>query len=184
MDIQLFQLINQTWQNPFFDWLMPIMRHKNTIASIYLVIASILFYKKGLNIALLIAVSAALTLGVADQISSHVIKPMVARLRPCNEPALEGQVRELVSCGSGYSFPSSHACTCFAFAAFGSLAFVRTRRKRIAPMLFAWAATVGYAQIYVGVHYPFDVLMGALVGIMTGCVGYYFFNHIREDAAL
>ncbi len=96
----------------------------------------------------------------ADQLSSFVIKPIVGRLRPCH--ALEG-VRLLVDCGSGKSFPSSHAVNMFAVATVLAYAY----RRRLWAF-YSFAGLIAFSRVYVGVHYPSDVLGGACVGVLVG----------------
>jgi undecaprenyl-diphosphatase len=76
-------------------------------------------------------------------------------------------MRLLVQCGSGYSFPSTHATNHFAFALFMIGTLAQRYRWIVAPLII-WAAAIAYAQVYVGVHYPFDVLCGALLGSSIG----------------
>jgi membrane-associated phospholipid phosphatase len=96
-----------------------------------------------------------------------VIKPLVHRLRPCNDPELSSQVHLLVGCGSGYSFVSSHAANHFGFALFIIILF-KDRFSWITVPALLWAFLVSFAQVYVGLHYPADVTLGALIGILIG----------------
>lgn len=102
--------------------------------------------------------------GSADFISSQVVKKSVQRVRPCNDTNI-AQVRPLVRCGSGYSFTSSHATNHFALSYF-LFATVGFQFKKIRGWLIAWASSVAYAQVYVGVHYPMDVFSGMILGIL------------------
>jgi undecaprenyl-diphosphatase len=111
------------------------------------------------------------TFGLSDQLSAHLIKPIFGRLRPCNDPVLSTITHLLVDCGSGKSFPSSHAANHFALAVFSGVTLAHMARwVWLAGLL--WAASVAYAQVYVGVHFPLDVtaggLLGAGVGLLTG----------------
>lgn len=173
-DRAFFALLNQEWCHPWLDVLMPIWRTKTTWIPLYgcLLLVIIRTYKwKTIWILLLIGASIAL----ADQTSSIWIKHSVARLRPCREPLIMDQVRILVHCGTGFSFTSSHACNHFALVMQLFLLF----RKQWKPVYwwawFAWAALVAYGQVYVGVHYPLDVVAGALLGMalatLVYCIG-------------
>lgn len=87
------------------------------------------------------------------------------RLRPCNNPYLQDIVHLVVHCGSGYSFPSSHATNHFALGIFSAYTI---KKKWVWVAGIAWAVLVAYSQIYVGVHFPGDVLVGGILGIIIG----------------
>ena len=105
------------------------------------------------------------TIACADLFASALCKPLFARLRPCHDPALEGLVHLLPrGCGGLYSFISSHAANTFGLA---TVLFLLLRDKvRFLWLFFVWAALVSYSRIYVGVHYPSDIIVGALTGIL------------------
>lgn len=173
LDQQLFLLINRVMVNDFFDWLLPLFRSKYFWAPLYLflIVYFINKYKlKGLWIILFLIITFAIT----DFISASIIKEYYQRLRPCNEPEFMGMVRNLVGCGSGYSFISSHASNHFGFAYFMLGIFhdkVWVRRS-----FLLWAAVISYAQVYVGVHYPIDVILGMYLGMLIGTLTFYIFN--------
>jgi len=163
MDHRLFELLNSEWTNVFFDWLLPVWRDKLFWLPVYFFILTFMIYNYGRKaywfILFLIA-----TVGTADYVSSQVIKKSIERIRPCNDNQLD-QVRTLVRCGSGYSFTSSHAANHFALSIF-LLTTIGIRFAKIRGWLLAWAASVSYAQVYVGVHYPLDVICGMILGIL------------------
>jgi len=166
----LFRLVNSGWKNPFFDALLPVLRNKYTWFPLYLFLFSFLlinFKKQGL----LVVLALALTIGIADSVSSHLIKKSVKRLRPCKVIERPADLHLLVPCGSGFSFPSSHATNHFAIAVFLSLTLGKIGRWVRLPLLF-WAASIALAQVYVGVHFPFDVTAGALLGSLIGWAVY------------
>ena len=172
LDHALFQLINGTWHNGFLDALFPFLRNKYFWMPLYLFLLSFLVinYKKQ---GVIVAVFAILVITLGDQLSSQVIKELVERLRPCKNPQLAETVRLLVPCGSGKSFTSSHAVNHFAAAAyFGSLFFARFRW--VLPLAVFWAALVSYGQVYVGLHFPADVLAGGILGCAIGFVVAFF----------
>ena len=116
------------------------------------------------------------TVSLTDIISSRILKEVFERLRPCQDPDFMGYVRLLVDqCSGGSSFTSSHAANHFGMATFFFITF-RHLFKKWAWLVFIWAAAVGYAQVYVGVHYPGDVLGGAVAGILMGSLTGVFFN--------
>lgn len=166
-DQQLFLLINRQWNLSWLDSLLPIWREANTWLPLYLFLILFLvinFPSKAFSWIL----TAVITFAISDQLSSSLIKPFFARLRPCNDPELVGMVRLLLpNCGSGYSFTSSHATNHFAFAVFVFLTFGQVIGKWKWAFL-CWAGSVAYAQVYVGVHYPIDVFFGAVLGSLIG----------------
>ena len=119
--------------------------------------------------------------GTADFTSSKIVKPLVERVRPCNDTNLPFGVRELVKCGGGYSFTSSHATNHFAIATFLSLILGFLRKKWITWTLLAWAASIAYGQVYVGVHYPLDVIAGAALGSLIGLSFELLYQRITES---
>jgi undecaprenyl-diphosphatase len=120
-------------------------------------------YKRKFLVILLFII---LGITIADQTSVHLFKNMFQRLRPCHEPALEGMVHLVRGeCGGLYGFVSSHATNSFYVAVF-SLLFIRRRWYTISIII--WALVVGYSRIYLGVHYPGDVICGSLLGALVG----------------
>ncbi|MEA3495790.1 MAG: phosphatase PAP2 family protein [Bacteroidota bacterium] len=179
-DFKLFQLINIYWTNSVFDSVLPFLRNKYFWTPFYIFLFSyfiINFKKKGLLLILIII----LLIFVSDQLSSHVIKPFVGRLRPCNEILIKDYVRLLANCSSGFSFPSSHATNHFALAFFLIVLFNK-RYKWVFPVLFFWAFAISYSQVYVGVHYPLDILTGGFLGTIIGITfGMIPKNHLNLE---
>ena len=169
IDQQLFELINGTWTNGFLDMVFPWWRDKKTWYLLYLIIigfALMKFRLKGLYFILAVVLS----LGLADLCSSQLMKKNVKRLRPCNDMEFKEDVRLLVHCGRAYSFTSSHAANHFAIASFISLTLGLLYGWIRWPLLL-WAGSISYGQVYVGVHYPLDILVGGLIGILIGFIG-------------
>jgi undecaprenyl-diphosphatase len=110
----------------------------------------------------------------ADQISSGLMKPGFARLRPCHEPHLSSQVHLIAGCGGSYGFVSSHAANTFALATFlVLLSATWPERRKVWWIMLPWAFLVSYSRIYAGVHYPADVAGGALLGILLAWLLYW-----------
>ena len=174
LDEQLFHLINVDWHVSWLDSIMPIWRDKKTWIPLYLLLALfavIRFRLRGLWWILAVG----LTVGAADATSSHLIKKNVQRVRPCNDPELRDEVQLLAGCGKGYSFTSSHAANHFAMATFIALTL-----GLLYPWLrwpfWLWAGSIAFGQVYVGVHYPLDVIVGSLLGVLIG----YLFARIYQ----
>jgi len=167
LDQILFSWINQDLANPFLDAIMPYWREKMTWIPLYAGILIISFLKFSWKKALVFIILLAGTVGVADQISSQWIKKSVKRVRPCNDQLLKKEVHLLVDCGSGYSFTSSHATNHFAIASFIAFALFSNKKMWRILLLF-WAGSIAFGQVYVGVHYPLDVTIGAILGILIG----------------
>ncbi|HEX2683039.1 MAG TPA: phosphatase PAP2 family protein [Ferruginibacter sp.] len=167
LDKELFKLVNGQWTNSFFDWISPWLRNSTIWIPLYLFLMLFLlinFKKKGLWI----AIFAIITIVITDPISSRVLKPFFNRLRPCNDPDMVNSIRFLLHYrpGSG-SFPSSHAANHFALAMY-LYAILRAYLGKWTCLFFVWAFCIGYAQVYVGVHYPFDIVGGAVFGCLVG----------------
>ena len=162
LDKAFFSLINTQWCNAFFDVVLPYWRTKTTWIPLYILLFLIIGKDRGLK-TIWVLIILGLTIALADQISSEWIKKIVERIRPCNDSSLPN-VRTLIHCGSGFSFTSSHATNHFALVMQLFLIFRMTWKTKYFVALFIWAALIAYAQVYVGVHYPLDVLAGGLVG--------------------
>jgi undecaprenyl-diphosphatase len=109
----------------------------------------------------------AVSIFASDTISSKLIKYQVQRPRPCHEQQMDPPVIQRVSCGSGYSFTSSHATNHFCIAAFFVTVFGAYMR-RWKHLWWVWASVISIAQVYVGLHYPLDILGGAMLGTIIG----------------
>lgn len=177
LDYALFEWIHHGWQHPWLDAIMPHWREKTTWIPMYLLglILLIRNYKlKGLYYVLALAV----VVGIGDYTSSQLIKKSVKRPRPCREIALGEPTRGLIHCGGGYSFTSSHATNHFAVALFVFLGWGRLW-KRWRWLLLVWAATIALGQVYVGVHYPLDILAGSLLGCSIGALVHAVYRRRR-----
>jgi undecaprenyl-diphosphatase len=174
-DHSFFITINSQWTNPVFDRLMPFMRNSWHWIPVYmflLVFMLLNFRIKGLWWAVFFLATVAAT----DMIGMYVFKEGIERYRPCRNSELEGQVRLLVSeCGSGWSFISNHAANHFGMATFFFLTFRRISKPAAWIAIF-WAFLIAYSQVYVGLHFPLDVLCGAMLGVAFGAITGTFFN--------
>ncbi|MBK7385153.1 MAG: phosphatase PAP2 family protein [Flavobacteriales bacterium] len=122
----------------------------------------------------------ALMILFSDKGSVLLFKESVQRLRPCYEPALAGLVHLVPEgCGGQYGFVSSHATNHFAIAVF-MIGVLRGTPRWAAPALIGWATLIAYSRVYLGVHYPGDVLVGALYGIGIGTIFTFVFRRIQQ----
>lgn len=178
-DTELFLFLNGH-HNAFFDVIMYWASNKWFWIPLYFLLALLVVYtyKKRCWI---IFVFVGILITLSDQISSSVFKPSIARLRPSHNPDLMGLVH-LSKAGPGgmFGFVSGHATNCFALFIFLSM-ILAPNFKWGRYILFAWAILVSYSRIYVGVHYPGDVVCGALLGSIIGLVLAKFYEVIAYN---
>lgn len=163
-DQHLFLWLNGL-HTQLLDTLMYWITFKYTWIPMYLALMTLTLWedrKKGFFMLLTVLIAVI----IADKITSGLMKPYFVRLRPCHEPNLQGLVHQVTDCGGLYGFASSHASTSFALA----IAWFSMLKSRVSYMwlIFIWAALYSYSRIYVGVHYPGDILVGASVGLLSG----------------
>jgi undecaprenyl-diphosphatase len=161
LDKEFFLFLNLKLQNRIFDFLMPfITEFKNWRILFFLIIlAMLIFGRKKERIA---AVLVLIVLGVTDSSVNLLLKSWIGRVRPCN---VFSQVHLLAGCSHSGSFPSSHAANIFAAGTILTFFY-----RRVWLIWLAIAVTVSFSRIYVGVHYPLDVVGGAFYGILLGAV--------------
>lgn len=172
LDLQMFRAVNYGMANPIMDFIMPIITREKFLLPVYILGLVLLAWKggrKGRIVAIVLVVGAI----ISDQLSSNLIKDLVGRLRPCQNLV---DLRLLVPCGSGKSFPSSHSVNNFAAA----IVLMHYYRKYTAVFLVV-ASIVAFSRIYVGVHYPLDVLGGAIIGSLIGMLVVLLKNLINKQ---
>ncbi len=177
LDISLFRFLNQTLVWSAFDVIMPVVTDLNhlLVFRVLVILGVVLALWKGggrgrrLVLLLLIAVT------VSDQVNSFILKELLQRSRPCHELF---DVRLLVDCGAGKSFPSSHAVNAATIAVVVSFFY-----PRALALMFVLAGIVAYSRVYVGVHYPSDVLAGLVLGGMWGWAATALFVSVEERTA-
>ena len=162
IDKQIMVFINKTISNPVFDFIMPIITNQNFLVFSGLILIGYLAYygeKRGriTIVVLLIAAS------FSDAICFQVIKPWVGRIRPSHE--FYDYINVLVSKGGKYSFPSNHAANSFVFATVLSYFYDRNRIS-----LYILASTIAFSRVYVGVHYPLDIIFGSIIGYIISWI--------------
>ena len=171
LDTTLFLWLNQH-HAPWLDGPMLAFTARNTWVPFYVLLVGWLGWRfRGRAVGLVLTLAGAVAL--SDQLCSAVLKPLTLRLRPCHEPALEPLICKLLPCGGLYGFASSHAANTVALAV--GVWLLLGRQYPVARWLFVWAALVSYSRVYVGAHYPLDVLAGAGIGALAaaGSVSLY-----------
>ena len=148
IDRALFVFINMTIASPVTDFIMPIVTNDYLLRVVYgLTLVLLLVF--GRKKFIWVVVFSAIVVALSDQSASAWLKPLFGRLRPCKVM----EVHLLVNCGAGLSFPSSHATNLFGQALFFGILY-----RKYAWYIVAFAALVGVSRVFVGVHYPLDVL--------------------------
>jgi len=166
----LFHLINGTFSNGVFDVLMPFLTdlNKTLYGKIIAGILWVLLVWKGGKKGRIVAAFLVPLIFLSDQISSTLIKELVDRPRPCHTvdgvPVLQN-IRLLVDCGSGFSFPSSHAVNNFAAASYFSYYY-----RRWTWAFVTFATFVAVSRVYVGVHYTSDIIGGGIIGVACAVI--------------
>ena len=171
LDTQVFYFINLGIKNGFLDFLMKLATAQRTLQILLILILLLLIIfekKKGIILGIFLL----LTIALSDQLSAHLIKPWVQRIRPCN---ILPDVHLLVGCTKSFSFPSTHASNLFA-----SAYFISNFSKKFAPVLYFMAVLVALSRVYVGVHYPLDIMGGALLGVFCAVMMIIIFNLINK----
>lgn len=161
LDKILFILINVELANPVTDFIMPIITSDNVLRIGYGLAMLLLLWKGSARVRWMVLFSA-VTILVSDQISSHLMKSIFERARPCQ---IMSDIHLLVNCGGGFSMPSSHAANSFAQAAFWG-----AHNKKSQGYLIIVAGLIAVSRIFVGVHYPGDVFVGTIVGSIIGLI--------------
>lgn len=161
--------------SPLWDYSMTLFTLTPTWLIFYATILVIIIKKHGKK-SLFIFIAIALMILCADQFSG-ILKHTVQRLRPSNDPAFSQLVHVFFKKGGQFGFVSAHAANTFAIATFTSLFF---RNRKYAMFIFPWAIIIAFSRIYLGVHYPGDVIFGAILGIGVGIGIYKLLNYTES----
>jgi undecaprenyl-diphosphatase len=174
LDHHFFLLINSSWTNSFFDRLFPIITdlHLNLFGQVFLGLIFILWVFKQKKTVLPTLGSLVLSFVLSEAITHRMFKPHFARQRP--EFSLQ-KVQLRSHSHSGYSFPSTHASNSFALATVLALIY-----SQLAPVFLFFAFLIAYSRVYVGVHFPSDVIGGALLGIAIGWIISFVMTKLRS----
>jgi undecaprenyl-diphosphatase len=169
LDTSLTLAINSC-HSPFFDNFFYIYTQTWTWIPAILVLLVWMWRKWGVR-SLYVVAGIAFCILLSDQISSSLLKPLVARLRPTHNPEIADLIHTVNGYRGGrYGFVSSHAANAATFVTFTALVF---RNRLYTILLSLWAFLTAYSRVYLGVHYVGDVLCGALIGVLVG-MGVYF----------
>ena len=172
-DSSLFLWLNQKG-TPFYDPFWLLMSEKATNVVVYLSLVFIYGRRHGLKSAVLLLLVGGVLVGLTDQLT-NLFKDGFMRLRPCHNEDLDGIMRLVkASCGGKYGFFSGHSSNSFALAFFFSLIFKKV--KKLLPVLLSFAALIAYSRVYIGVHYPLDIICGAFAGIVMAYLVYSLVN--------
>ncbi len=166
LDKDLFLLINQMGSEPW-DGFWMFVTNKWTSIPLYIILLILSYRHLGVKKTLFVLLSVALLITCTDQLANF-FKYGVMRLRPCYDPELGDQLRLVkASCGGKYGYFSAHAANSFAIALFFGYLFNK-HIPYLKYILLLWALLVAYSRIYIGVHFPLDVLTGLAVGSLFG----------------
>lgn len=169
IDLKLLLFIN-SWHEPWLDSVMVSLTNGLVWSPLFLIVIGVMIYKfRWQSIAMLLFV--ALVIFLTDRVSSGLIKPWVGRLRPSHEPDLADLIHIVNGYRGGvFSFVSSHAANAFGVATF--LWLILRKNVKWIWLMFIWATIFSYTRIYLGVHYPSDILGGGVLGALIGLLVY------------
>ncbi|MBK9510362.1 MAG: phosphatase PAP2 family protein [Cytophagaceae bacterium] len=174
IDHNLFLWLNG-FHNGYFDQIMLWVSHSRTWLPLYVFLIFLLFKKFGIKQGIIYILIIIVAVGCSDFITSGLMKPFFGRLRPCHNPEIMSQMHLVGNCGGQYGFVSSHASN--SFALFFIISQIGIYKKYLKPAMLLWAIIVSYSRIYLGVHFPIDVFVGASIGI---CISFLIFEFYKK----
>lgn len=176
IDQELFLFLNGL-HNSFFDPVMEFCSHRASWIPFYAILLYLIWklHKKRTWVHV---VSVSVCILLSDKFSVY-IKNAVKRYRPCHNLDLVHQVHLVDGCGGQFGFVSSHAANTFALA-FLVTWFLKKQYRRIDIIMFSWAVIVSYSRIYLGKHYPLDIIGGAIVGLLAAGIALYVHKVINS----
>jgi len=166
-DFELFYWINHKMYNETWADIMAILRNRYLWIPLYVAIITWVITRHNIRDAYYLVIYLLVGVMITDMLSGQVFKKTIKRIRPCNEQQLELPVNTNAPCRYSYSFPSAHAANHFGIATLLIGLFKRFKKLPWPILLYLWAGIISFAQIYVGLHYPLDILGGALLGILS-----------------
>ncbi|MBD5307667.1 MAG: phosphatase PAP2 family protein [Bacteroides sp.] len=174
LDTQIFLAING-FHTAAIDQFMWLISNKLIWVPLYAVTLALLIHRYGWRAGLMVTAGAIVAVTIADQTCASLIRPVVERMRPSNTDNPLSALVHIVNDyhGGRYGFPSCHAANTFAFATFMSRLF--RMRGIVFVTLFGWALINCWSRMYLGVHYPGDLIVGAIIGSASGYATYRMF---------
>ena len=162
IDLAIFYLFNHTISTGFFDKFFSLLTNVNNWYITYIILLGLLFFKGG-RVGKISVLGILILITITDQTSHKILKELFERARPCN---VLSDVLTPLGCTGSYSFPSNHAVNNFAAAAFFTKLYPRYK-----SVLFITASLVALSRVYLGLHYPSDIIAGAGIGFVFGYFG-------------
>ncbi|MDE5553585.1 MAG: phosphatase PAP2 family protein [Muribaculaceae bacterium] len=178
IDSSIFLFFNGH-HNPFFDSFMSLYSGRYIWIPMYAALLIVMLRRFPIAKVLLLLVGIGTTIFIADQLCASVIRPIFERMRPSNLSNPLSELTHIVNGyrGGPYGFPSCHAANSFALATFAA---IMLRQRGFTLFILTWAAINCYSRIYLGVHYPGDLIVGGLIGAAVGMIWYFITNGIYQ----